>query len=134
MWDNGKFSDDYKNVEKWANEIDLTDYLKANPKDLNIMLGRVKATNGNAMKIATKEATDNVSGDYTFTAADQQPKLFITYSKKEGGNTGVDDVTVNDENAPVEYYNLQGVRVENPAPGQLYIKRQGSKATKVLFR
>ena len=134
MWDNGKFSDDYKNVEKWANEIDLTDYLKANPKDLNIMLGRVKATNGNAMKIATKEATDNVSGDYTFTAADQLPKLFITYSKKEGGNTGVDDVTVNDENAPVEYYNLQGVRVENPAPGQLYIKRQGSKATKVLFR
>ena len=46
--------------------------------------------------------------------------------------TGIDDVTV-DENAPVEYYNLQGVRVENPANG-LYIRRQGNKATKVLVK
>lgn len=48
---------------------------------------------------------------------------------------GVDDVVVDeaDENAPVEYYNLQGVRVENPANG-LYIKVQGKKATKVLLR
>ena len=53
----------------------------------------------------------------------------------EGLTSGVDDVTVdNEDNAPVEYYNLQGVRVENPAAGQLYIKRQGSKATKVIVR
>lgn len=46
--------------------------------------------------------------------------------------SGIEDVTV-DENAPVEYYNLQGVRVENPANG-LYIRRQGNKATKVLVK
>ncbi|MDE5684401.1 MAG: hypothetical protein K2I39_09360 [Muribaculaceae bacterium] len=46
--------------------------------------------------------------------------------------TGIEDITV-DENAPVEYYNLQGVRVENPANG-LYIRRQGNKATKVLVK
>jgi hypothetical protein len=38
-----------------------------------------------------------------------------------------------DSNAPVEYFNLQGVRVENPTAG-LYIQRQGSKATKVLVK
>ena len=42
------------------------------------------------------------------------------------------DIAV-DDNAPVEYYNLQGVRVENPANG-LYIRRQGSKAEKVIVR
>lgn len=46
--------------------------------------------------------------------------------------TGVEDVTV-DENAPVEYYNLQGVRVANPENG-IYIRRQGSKVSKVLVR
>ncbi|MDE5635259.1 MAG: hypothetical protein K2I52_03000, partial [Muribaculaceae bacterium] len=41
--------------------------------------------------------------------------------------SGVDDVIADsfeDSDAPVEYYNLQGVRVENPSAG-LYIKRQG---------
>ncbi|MDD6888659.1 MAG: DUF6359 domain-containing protein [Bacteroidales bacterium] len=36
-----------------------------------------------------------------------------------------------DANAPVEYFNLQGVRVDNPAKG-LYIMRQGSKVVKVV--
>jgi hypothetical protein len=40
----------------------------------------------------------------------------------------------NDANAPVEYFNLQGMRVANPAAGQLLIQRQGSKATKVVIR
>lgn len=47
-----------------------------------------------------------------------------------GGTTGVEDIEIN-ENAPVEYYNLQGVRVENPANG-LYIMRQGDKVVKVI--
>lgn len=34
---------------------------------------------------------------------------------------------------PVEYYNLQGVRVDNPQPG-IYIRRQGSKVSKVLLK
>ena len=44
----------------------------------------------------------------------------------------VEDINF-DANEPVEYYNLQGVRVENPANG-LYIRRQGTKATKVLVK
>lgn len=49
--------------------------------------------------------------------------------KKTTGVAGI----VADENAPVEYYNLQGVRVINPENG-LYIRRQGNKVTKVLVK
>jgi hypothetical protein len=50
------------------------------------------------------------------------------------GEAGVSTVVVDDNsNAPVEYFNLQGVRVANPENG-LYIRRQGNKATKVLVK
>lgn len=45
---------------------------------------------------------------------------------------GVENVTVSDENAPVEYFNLQGVRVNNPQGG-IFIRRQGSRTTKVVL-
>lgn len=37
------------------------------------------------------------------------------------------------DNSPVEYYNLQGVKVANPTNG-LYIVRQGKKAHKVMIK
>ncbi len=44
---------------------------------------------------------------------------------------GINDVTVDEANGPAAYYNLQGVRVENPESG-LYIRVQGGKAVKVI--
>lgn len=38
-----------------------------------------------------------------------------------------------DENAPVEFFNMQGVKVSGDEPG-LYIRRQGSKTTKVIVK
>lgn len=49
---------------------------------------------------------------------------------------GVDGIEVDgSEAAPVEYYNLNGIRVNGDsfAPG-IYIKRQGRKTTKILVR
>ncbi len=39
-----------------------------------------------------------------------------------------------DAEAPVEWYNLQGVRLEQPVRGQVMIRRQGSTSTKVVIR
>lgn len=39
-----------------------------------------------------------------------------------------------DVNAPVEFVNLQGVRVANPTEGQLVIRRQGTKVEKVVLK
>ncbi|MGN1251344.1 MAG: hypothetical protein ACI4US_00515 [Muribaculaceae bacterium] len=70
--------------------------------------------------------------DVTFTPTDRTDigKITVNY---ESINTGVDDILSDDANAPVEYYNLQGVRVANPESG-LYIRVQGKKATKVLVK
>ncbi|MBO5267804.1 MAG: hypothetical protein J6B13_03485 [Muribaculaceae bacterium] len=46
--------------------------------------------------------------------------------------SGIESVEV-DGNAAVEYFNLQGVRVENPQSG-LFIRRQGNKAAKVYVK
>lgn len=51
------------------------------------------------------------------------------------GYGGVSDICVDnaDTDAPVEYYNLQGIRVAEPSNG-LFIRRQGNTATKVLVK
>lgn len=49
------------------------------------------------------------------------------------GTSGVNDVEIFDE-APVEFYNLQGVRVDGELTPGLYIRRQGNSASKVLIR
>ena len=46
--------------------------------------------------------------------------------------SGIDAVEAEDADAPVEYFNLQGIRVDNPAHG-IFIKRQGNKTSKVKF-
>lgn len=46
--------------------------------------------------------------------------------------SGIEDVKA-DSNAPAEYFNLQGVRVDNPAAG-LYIRRQGNDVTKIMIK
>ncbi len=45
--------------------------------------------------------------------------------------TAITEVETDNTDAPVEYFNLQGVRVDNPSNG-LFIRRQGSKVTKVI--
>jgi hypothetical protein len=39
-----------------------------------------------------------------------------------------------DNNAPAEYFNLNGVRIDNPTAPGLYIRRQGNKASKVIVK
>lgn len=59
--------------------------------------------------------------------------ITVECTKTPSVPSGVSDMETTDENAPVEYYNLQGLRVLNPENG-IYIRRQGSKATKVIIR
>lgn len=47
--------------------------------------------------------------------------------------SGIEDINIDNTNAPAVYYNLQGVQVANPANG-LYIKKQGNTTTKVLVK
>lgn len=73
------------------------------------------------------------AGKYDITVVvnifNNAPSLYVV---KFDEAAGIHDIAI-DENAPVEYYNLQGVRIDNPAEGQIVIRRQGSKAQKVVF-
>ena len=57
-----------------------------------------------------------------------------TYQATGGRNvvrlSGIEGVEATQSQAPVEYYNLQGIRVDNPANG-IYIRRCGNVVTKV---
>ena len=76
--------------------------------------------------------TLNNLNSFTFKNAGEQPFAVLVVEYEPGNTSAITDI-VSDENAPVEYYNLQGVRVENPANG-IIIKRQGSKVEKVIVK
>ena len=54
----------------------------------------------------------------------------LSFDDETGESSGIEDV--NAEDAEVEYYNLQGVKVENPEKG-IYIMKQGGKTSKVVL-
>ena len=54
----------------------------------------------------------------------------INIYMNEAPNSGIDEIGA--EAGAVEYYNLQGVKVENPEKG-VFIKKQGGKTTKVVL-
>ena len=46
----------------------------------------------------------------------------------------MDSVLDDTDTSDAVYFNLQGVRVVNPEPGQILIRKQGSKVEKVIVR
>lgn len=80
---------------------------------------------------AAGNATQMTALAYDEDEEEYIPESRTVYSDYFDVTAGVEDITV-DGNEPVEYFNLQGVRVENPSNG-LYIRRQGAKAQKVVM-
>lgn len=56
----------------------------------------------------------------------------FTLEKWDANAAGVENVVVEDEDAPAVYYNLQGIRVANPENG-IYIVKKGNKVSKVVL-
>ncbi len=99
-------------------------------------------TNDEATTVENPDGTATMT--FTLTADD----IAVINAKKEfvvnadanllsvyipGDTSAIGNVGVNEENAPVEYFNLQGIRVDNPENG-LFIRRQGNKVSKVIIR
>lgn len=68
----------------------------------------------------------NTGDGYWHAWADQTLKMLV-----EGA--GVNEISAENENAPIEYYTINGLKVNNPANG-IYIVKQGSKVTKKIFK
>lgn len=80
-------------------------------------------------KVWTAPATAVNSLSFSASKTNKINKIEVEYAKVE---TGIEAVEV-EEGAEAIYYNLQGVRVENPANG-LYIRVAGKTASKVYIR
>lgn len=92
------------------------------------------------MHKAGEQVNSNVQGDpkhpYTGSVSAKSYDTFtheFTFNTNGNITTGVEGVGV--EDAPVEFYNLQGVRMTSDtlAPG-IYIRRQGNETSKVYIR
>lgn len=90
---------------------------------------------GNTVEIE-KINEDNHGKQFTFRAkhasgAVSDETAFAVNA--DGTTTGVESVEAEEADAPVEYFNLQGVRVMNPDKG-LFIRRQGNRVEKVMMK
>lgn len=90
---------------------------------------------GNTVEIE-KINEDNRGKQFTFRAkhasgAVSDETAFAVNA--DGTTTGVESVEAEEADAPVEYFNLQGVRVMNPDKG-LFIRRQGNRVEKVMMK
>lgn len=73
----------------------------------------------------------NLTGKYNVTMNTNTGE--VSFAAVSGDTqTSVGEI-VSDENAPVEYFNMQGVRVANPENG-IYVRRQGNKVSKVIVK
>lgn len=73
----------------------------------------------------------NQNGGFLVFLVEDCSKFLIELPGED--NSAIDNIVADDANAPVEYFNLQGVKVQNPENG-LYIKRQGKTVEKVVIR
>lgn len=80
----------------------------------------VPTTQGNYLTIRAKSVLNDLHSEELVKNVDASGNVI----------SGVEEIMADDANAPVEYFNLQGVRVAADQPG-LYIRRQGSKVEKV---
>lgn len=115
--------------------IEMTHYNASNKIKLSATVGTVTESGSWVMPAAAPaaEATEATGKSVTFTATATNNIQTMKVIVVPDGQSGIESVVAADENAPVEYYNLQGVRVANPTAG-LYIIKQGSKVSKAIIR
>ena len=130
-----------------VNGVDVLKPIVVDDKEIIPVLGEFKlAPKAEAAAAAASVAAESgmnttviglaSKGDFELRLQDAAGNVSEGKSYKINGNaTGVEDIAVDGvEDGEAVYYNMQGVRVANPAAGSLYIRVQGSKAAKVLVK
>ena len=113
-----------------------------------ISTNKLIATGDNSVKTSSNKCfvLQEKSGSMTFVKVSKNTTVAANTAYLEGSSwyssmklsvdnenpevSGIEGVEA--ENTEVEYYNLQGVKVENPEKG-IFIKKQGNKTTKVIL-
>ena len=143
-------NDDMKDLNKWINDIDVTDYVASLPAEttrVNFLLA--DATAQNTFFSKENEGTDAFKKDddtfETHYTADQlMPYLAVIFVDdpdadqpgdnddifgEDPGTSGVN--SIESVNVTTEYYNLSGQKIVKPGKG-IYIMHQGNKSIKIV--
>lgn len=102
---------------------------------VDVKLTGAKLTKDTKISIRPKDYTKDGVNYYLWPLAEKDKvyRYFLRGVKvTAAGSSAVDEIAT-DTNAPVEYYNLQGVKVANPSAG-IYIVKQGNKISKQVIR
>lgn len=75
-----------------------------------------------------------VFGDYSTVVPEPARDMTPAAKLPSYAVTGIDDITAADADGEAVYYNLQGIRVERPAAGNIYIMQRGDKTEKVMVK
>jgi hypothetical protein len=78
-------------------------------------------------------STSNVTVKFYYNSSNPSASKIVVEVAEGGTMTGSAAIEVSDSECEVEYYNLNGVRVNATTPG-LYIRRQGKQVSKVVIR
>lgn len=102
-----------------------------------VCFGEGEVSNVATIGTATVVPADDAAGIATVQSwnAFNAGKLFngLPALNWQDAPSGISAITTDTENAPAEYFNLQGVRVANPDNG-IYIVRRGNNVTKEMIR
>lgn len=103
-------------------------YLTANPDKIN-----PGETNQYLFEGIIIPIVPSSSMGYSLAPGQYAAQFLVTKASTSGGGaiTDVDDIIL--DNSPVEYYNLQGLKIDTPSHGTLVIRRQNNRVQKVIF-
>lgn len=101
-------------------------------KVVNVATGELVARHSGLLEqdVYTNDFSAFVNEDGTVSIAQLVQGKYLAMFKLTLGSSAIEEIAA--DNAAVEYYNLQGVKVANPENG-IFVKKQGAKATKVVL-
>lgn len=149
---NGGFMGEFYVRDGKANNLGLVFSAEAPVSAANMMAAYAetpaqKIQQGVEYNMSVKPAEDSSFKKFTTSnIAYKKGTLRVTYTpgKKDASTvktlqilnsetvTGI-NAAIADSDAPVEYFNLQGLRIAYPQAGQILIRRHGDKVEKILF-
>lgn len=106
---------------------EVVDYLRANPDIIHQGNMYAEFKNGVITIAQSIFIVDSMPNAYLPVPGNRSTVIDLR------GTTAIDLPAIDNSDAPVEYFNLQGQPVATPADGQLVIKRQGSDVSKILY-
>lgn len=72
---------------------------------------------------------------FAFSGTTRLASIKVTLEEDDQALMGIEEISAADNDAAVEYFNLQGIRVNgNNLPAGIYVRRQGTQVQKILVK